>query len=312
MSFGKNHSSNSGSFNGTDVTNQNTNFTTTPTNPEWVTNGAQGLYQGAQSLGGANPQSYVAGPNQLQVDAAYGSGMLNGSPQLYGQAEQTTANAFGRPAAQAQAVQASGYIPQYMSPYINDVVNASTAAFDNNAAQTRAQQQLQLAQSGAFGGSGAGIDQALTEGQLGLARGQLVSGLYNQGYDTALGASMNDANNATSTNVANAQLKQQNRQMILGAAGQLGNLAGAQNDTARQNIATQDQAGGTLQGIAQKQATAPLDLQAWLGQYFSGLPLSLFQGQSGTEAQSGTETQSGNSSGSGSGYGFGFKIPGFG
>ena len=36
------------------------------------------------------------------------------------------------------------------------------------------------------------------------------------------------------------------------------------------------------------------------------LPLSLFQGQTGTQAQTGTETQSGTSTGNTSGISFGF------
>lgn len=305
MSFGGGKSSSSNKGSSTSTSNTNTNYTQAPVNPEWVTNGASGLYSQAQGLAAANPQSYVAGPNALQTQAGAGASALTTSPDVYQTAEGITSNAFGRPAAQSDAVQASPYLSQYMSPYTNDVVNSSLASFDNQAGQTRAQQALQMAQSGAFGGSGAAIDQSLTNGQLALSRGQLQSGLLNQGFTTALGAAENDANNAQSANNENAQLKQSNRQMILNAANQLGGLATQQNQNANQNIATQDAAGGVLQGISQQQAQAPLNLQSWLGQYFSGLPLNLFQGQTGTENQNGT--QSGTTKGSSTGYNFGFS-----
>lgn len=305
---GKSSSSNKGSSTNTSNTNTNFSTSTTPTNPTWVTNGAQGLYSTAQGLAAANPQSYVAAPNSLLTQAGTNASALTTSPSVYQTAEGITSNAFGRPAAQSDAVQASPFIAQYMSPYTDDVVNAALAAFDNQAGQTKAQQDLTLAQSGALGGSGAWIDKALTNGQLALSRGQLQGGLLNQGFSTALGAAQNDANNAQSANNLNAQLKQQNRQMILNAANQLGNLATQQNQNANQNIATQDAAGNALQTIAQQQASAPLDLQSWLGKYFSGLPLNLFSGQdqTGTQTQNGTE--SGTTKGSSTGYNFGFKI----
>lgn len=300
MSFGGGKSSSSNKGSSTSATN----YTTAPTNPDWVNNGAQGMYSTAQGLASANPQSYVAAPNALLTQAGTNASALTTSPDVYSTAEGITSNTFGRPAAQSDAVQASPYLNQYMSPYTNDVVNSSLASFDNNAGQTKAQQALTLAQSGAFGGSGAAIDQALTNGQLALSRGQLQSGLLNQGYTTALGAAENDANNAQSANNENAQLKQSNRQMILNAANQLGGLATQQNQNANQNIATQDAAGAPLQAISQQQAQSPLDLQSWLTQMFSGSLPQLFQGQTGTENQSGT------TKGSSTGTNFGFKIGG--
>lgn len=65
--------------------------TVTPTNPQWVTDGAQGLSQTIMNLGTKDPSSYIAGADPLQTQAAQGAAGLSVSP-LYGQA----ADIFGK------------------------------------------------------------------------------------------------------------------------------------------------------------------------------------------------------------------------
>lgn len=338
MSFGfddKNTSqSSSGSYTGnysgtssaTSNSNQNSNYNTNTqnTNPAWVTSAAPQLYGQAQALAGVNPQTYVAGPSSLQTTAANGASGLT-TPN-YEPVIESTANMINLPAAQANATQASGYVNQYMNPYLNDVLNTSLAAYDNTAGQTQAQQQLQMAGNGAFGGSGAAIDQALTNAQLQLGRGTLASGIQSQGYNTALGAAQNDANNATSVSVQNAQLRDAAANRSLQGDQTLASILGQQNSNNNQNIATQAGVGQQMQTIAQQQAQAPLDLQSWLAQNYAGMPLNLFTGQTsnGTQNQTGTEQQTGTQSGTQSGtqqstgnsntmgVNFGFSVPGFG
>lgn len=314
LSFGFGSSSNKNSYTGTDTYDKSntttSSATTAPTNPDWVNFGGQSLWNGAQNLAGVDPQTYVAGANPLQVQAGAGAAALTGSPDAYQTAQAITSNAFGRPAAQSGGVTADGYVNNYLNPYLQNVVDSSMADFDANAGQTRAQQSLQLAKSGALGGSGSALAIGQTEGQLARARATTDSGLRSQAYDTALTNAQQDAQRQQGANDLNAQLKQQNRQMILGAANQLGSLATAQNETNRQNIATQGAVGGQLQQIQQQQAQAPLDLQSWLAAQFSGLPTDLYHGttQTGTQTsdETGTENQSGNSKGKSSSFSFGF------
>jgi len=298
LSFGFGSSSNKSSYSGTDTYDKST----TPTNPGWVNYGANTLWDKDYALGNQDPTSYVAGANPLLTQAGIAASQLTGQPDAYQTAEGITSNAFGRPAAQTSGVTADGYVSNYLNPYLSNVVDATMADFDANAGQTRAQQQLDLAKSGAFGGSGAALTVGQTEGQLARARATTDSGLRSQAYTDAESNAQQDAARQQQANDLNAQLKQQNRQMILGAAGQLGDLAGAQDETSRQNIATQDAAGTTLQQILQQQAQSPLDLQSWLTSQFSGLPLNLFNGSTET----GTEDQSGNSKGKSSSFSFGF------
>lgn len=300
MSIGGSKSSNKGSSTSTGTTN----YSQTPTNPNWVTNAAPALYSAAQTLASANPQSYVAGPNALQTQAATGASALTGAPSAYQTAEGITSNTFGRPAAQTSGVTADGYVSNYLNPYLSNVADATKADMNAQNAQTNAQQQLDLAKSGALGGSGSALAIGQTLGQQSRALGTTLGNLYSSGYTDAESNAQQDAARQQSANDLNAQLKQQNRQMILGAAGQLGTLAGQQQDTARQNVVAQDAAGAPLQQIAQTQAQAPLDLQSWLNQYFSSEPLNLFQGQTGTS----TTNQSGTSKGSSTGFGFGAKL----
>lgn len=303
MSFGKNSSSsnNNSNFSGTGTSTS----TATPTNPAWVTNGAQSLYSTAQNLAGQTPSSYVAPANSLQNTAATTAGNMNGDYWNFNQDADLTRALSRQAAPTTTGVQASTYLPSEMNPYESQVINPALASFDNQAGQTQAQQALQMAQSGAFGGSGAAVDQSLTNGQLALARGQLQSGLLNQGYTTALGAAENDANNQQGANNLNAQLSEQQQAQRLADAENLGNLSQQQTNTEATTANTQNAVGTTLQNISQAQAAAPLDLQSWLAQIFGGSLPQLFQGGTQNTNQSQSGTQSGNSSGTS--FGFGFK-----
>src|SRR3569833_1814751 len=81
--FGKNKQDNSGSFTGTDNYSGTTDFTQSPTNPQWVTDAAQGFVFGGTALAGRSPPSYVAGPTPLLQTAASIAGDLNGTPWAY-------------------------------------------------------------------------------------------------------------------------------------------------------------------------------------------------------------------------------------
>jgi hypothetical protein len=70
LKIGGGTSNQTGSFNQNGTQNQIIHDTTTPSNPGWVTDAAPHLYDSANTLAGANPQSYVAGPNSLLTTAA--------------------------------------------------------------------------------------------------------------------------------------------------------------------------------------------------------------------------------------------------
>lgn len=290
MSFGKNNSSKSGTSSGTANTTQNTNFTQTPTNPDWVTNLAQSLGAGVSSLQGTNPQSYIAGPTPLLTTAANSAGDLTGDPYAYAGASDVT-----RGVANSKAPDIAGNIDQFMNPALNDVVNSTLADYDHQAGLTTAQDDLNLAGSGAFGGSGAALTKAATAGELARGRATTEGNLRSNAFTQALGGATNQAG-----------LTEQNQGLRLAAGGQLATIADQAQAAQRANIAAQDAAAQPIQQIAQAQAQAPLTFQQMLDQLFAGTNPSLFTGQTGTQDQTGVQTQTGNTTGNSSGITFGF------
>ena len=291
--------------------------TTTPTLPDWATSAVRGATGRAESLMDRDPTSFVAGPNALQQQAAAGAPGLSDGAASFDAARGLTQGAADTswlsPHMTADTPFASGgkaynYVDRYLNPYLHDVVDASAADFDAHGGQVRAQQALDLAGSGAFGGSGAALTQSMTEGELARARASTLSGLRSHGYDTALGAAAGDADRATQARIANAQTALQDRaqkvgfgfqgqQLQLQTANQLANLTASQGNEARANIATQAGVGDSLRNIAQQQAQAPLTTNAQIAAMLSGLPISLFAGKTeeGTSSNASTTSESGTS-----------------
>ena len=256
---------------------------------------------------GLDPQSLVAPANSLQILAAGRAGDLRGSPWNFDGAAELTRGAantswldqyMAMDAPSASAGHASDYVGGYLNPYLHDVVDSTALDLEANDGRVRAQQALDLAGSGAFGGSGAALTQSMTEGELSRARAAAMGGLRSQAYTTALGAAAGDANRATEASVANAQAALQDRaqkvgwgfqgqQQQLSAANQLAGLSSAYDANQRANIETQANLGGVLRGIDQEQRQAPVTSTQQIVAMLSGLPISLFTG----EQKDGTQTE---------------------
>ena len=197
--------------------------TRTPNNPTWVTEGLAGVGGALQGLMTMDPKSFVAGPSALQTKAFDAAGGLKLSDD-YGRARgifndvagagantydatgydsrgydaTKLGDAIGYDPTSAQAVtyNASSLLEgldKYMSPYTGQVVDAALTDFDFGAGQTRANQALEEARSGAFGGSGAAIGRSLTEGEIMRGRGSLSAQLRDQGFMRGAGLSAQDA-----------------------------------------------------------------------------------------------------------------------
>ena len=272
--------------------------TSTPTNPAWVTNSLQGLNSRINTLGQADPSSYVAGPSDLQTQSYNAGANLGGNAGLFGSASNiATGVASGGPSlnnggVQGQAAQL-GDVSQYMNPYQKNVIDASNAYADQNDAAQLGQLKAQAAGSGAFGDSTYGIAQGQTMGQQALARQQTNAGLLAHGYDTAQGLNQYDTSNRQQQGLANQTTAQQsdlanqassndalNRQ--LSAAGLLGNLGSAQGADARANASTMNALGQDQRSIAQAQAAAPISLADALSNLYGKNQMGLFQGQTST------------------------------
>jgi hypothetical protein len=250
-------------------TNQQFNSTTTPVAPPWASDLTQGVAGRVGGLLNTDPQSLIAPANGLQTLSAANATNLSGSPWNFDAAADLT-----RGIAQEDAPSIAGNIGQFMNPYVNSVVNATSADLDANAGRVRAQQGLDLARSGAFGGSGAALAQSATEGELARARATALSGLRSQGYSQALGAA-----------ATQAQLQQQQQGMRLSAANQLAGLSSAYDANQRANLAAQQGVGDDLHGITQAQDQAPFTSTQQIVAMLQGLPIGLFTGSttSGTQ-----------------------------
>jgi hypothetical protein len=262
--------------------NTTTNSTTTPNVPDWASSLTQNIAGQVGGLVGANPQSLVAPVNSLQTLAGANATNLSGLPWDYDAAAELTGAV-----ANSDTPSIAGNIGQFMSPYLKQVVGATSADLDASDAKVRAQQALDLAGSGAFGGSGAALTQSATEGELARARATSIGNLLNQGYSQALGG-------ATSQ----AQLQQQQQAQRLAAAGQLAGIAGNYDANQRADIATQTATGDDLRNVVQQQDQAPVTSTAQIVAMLNGLPINLFTGQT-TDSTGHTESK-----GTGSQVGF--------
>ncbi len=300
----------------TSTSNKTFTQTTTPTMPEW----ASGLVQQAGSrigqVANLNPYDLVAHADPLQARAGAAAAGLTGTPWNYDAAADLTRGAANTswldPYVAADTPFASGgkaydYIDKYQNRFVHDVVDSSAADFDANAGTVRAQQALDLAGSGAFGGSGAALTQSMTEGELARARASTLSGLRSQAFQTALGAAAGDADRATQARLANAQLALQDRgqkvgfgfqgqQQQLQAGQQLADLSSNFGANERANIATQAGVGATLRDIYQQELRAPVTSAQDVTALLTGLaPLFAGQQTTGTEASTTRGKQTGSS-----------------
>ena len=275
------------------------NSATTPTLPDWTSNLVQGAAGRVGGLTSLDPTSLVAPADGLQLQARAGAADLSGSPWNFDAAADLTrgvANTswldpfMNAATPQATAGRASDHVSSYLNPYLKEVVDSSAADFDSNAGQVRARQALDLAGSGAFGGSGAALTRSMTEGELSRSRASTLSGLRSRAYETALQAAGGDADRASQSSMFNAQTTLQDRmqragfgfqagQQTLNAARGLVDVSTARDDNMRANIGAQAGRGETFRQIDTDYRQAPVTSTQQIVAALSGLPLDLFRGQ---------------------------------
>jgi hypothetical protein len=291
-----------GSYNSSTTKNNSTetsNSTTTPIVPDWITTPVQSAAGRANDLLQADPYGFVAPAQSLHGQAAAGatnlSGMswnFDGAADLmrgvarhdaktyapsYGaadgyQAAQGTASSYGGallgPVANVGAESLLGNLDSYMSPYRRDVVDSALADYDFGAGQTRAQQDLDLAGSGAFGGSGAALTRSMTEDALTRGRAGTSANLLDQMFQRGTALSASDADRRQQAGLANAAAANQASLSQAGFQQEAGlaNLAG-RNQYGLANMDALNQA-GQLNAAARNQfGLANMDAANEAGRY---------------------------------------------
>lgn len=257
----------------TGTTQQNTTMTTTPTNAPYVDSTLANITGKVNDLSNSDPYSLIAGPDALQTQAGTGAAGLT-SPQGFADASSALKTSMG-----GTAPSIAGHLAEFQDPYTDSVVKNSLAGFDQNSGLVNAQHRLDLGNDATFGGSGGSITDALTRGQQALSRGQLESGIRDEGFKTALTGATAQAGLDSGTLA----------QHIAAASAASGN-ATAQGADARGNIDTQGGIGAILQAISQAKAGAPLALTGATAGILGSLPLGLEHGSTSDGSLSGTTT----------------------
>lgn len=225
----------------------------------------------------------------------YSGDLIAGTTGYQDQAYQNLANLQGR--GQAYYNSAAGYadagaspvtgeqIQGYMSPYQQQVINATMANMQENNAQQANQLTGNAIASGAFGGDRAGVAQAELARQQSLANNQTLADLYNSGYSQALSAAQQDKQNALTAGGQYQNLGTSASQTGLSEADALLN-AGNQQQQQAQNILN------TQYEQWQNQQQYPYEMLTWLSQLSTGLGSNM-GGSSTTTSDSGGKATGG-------------------
>lgn len=270
--------------------------TTTPIVPEWARSLTQSAAGQIGALMGRDPYADVAGIDPLQGRAARGAAALGQWPtaKAVGLPESPDDTSWLAPYMAAGTPFASGgkaydFVDRYLDPYLGQVVDATAADFDANAGRVRAQQALDLAGSGAFGGSGAAITQSMTEGELARGRASTLSGLRSRAFEQALAAAGGDADRATQARIANAQTALQDRAQKTGLGQQAQAQMLAADANRRANVASQADLGAAMRAVEQARLSAPVTSTQQIVAMLAGLPIGLFTGEQRVGTETGTE-----------------------
>ena len=205
--------------------------------------------------------------------------------------------------AASQGYNAANYqagIQGYLSPYLQNVVNATSAQMQNINQQQQQQMLGSAIGAGAFGGDRANIGLGALENQQNLALGQTIGGLLQSGYQNAAQNYMTGLQQQGVLANQYGQLGGQAQQALINAG--LAQQQGAANIA---NIAAQRMAGATsygalgtaaqnaaLQGVGLEQTNAALYGQLAKGKQDAAMQSAALQGTLGAQYGSlGSEAQ---------------------
>src|SRR6056297_3466155 len=172
----------------------------------------------APAIGPAQQPNIVQGqaPNAFQQSAqGVTAGMAGAASEMgftpqqvgtdFGYTPTNVGTDFGYDPQDVNAQTAAGGIQTYMNPYTQQVIDTSMADLERQRQTQMNQMGAQASAAGAFGGSREGVAQSLTNEAFARQGGQLSSGLRQQGFQTALGASQQDVSNQLQADLANQQ-----------------------------------------------------------------------------------------------------------
>lgn len=163
--------------------------------------GAAAAGQGA--VGQATGLAGAAGAyNPNVIDPSYMGAAATADPNVVGGGGQVGLNVAARDVTAQDAV---GRIDQYMNPYTQSVVDASMSDMDLQRQRAIMQNQARATAGGSYGGSRAGVADAITNSEALRQSGGVAGQLRSAGFNTALGAATGDANRNLQAGMSNQQ-----------------------------------------------------------------------------------------------------------
>src|SRR5215475_12327440 len=204
--------------------------------PRWITDQSQVNYGNL-----TNALNTMAGPYTGQRVANLSPETQNLIAQLYGNVGSTNAgfNTALQGTNALMGYQGQTVTPQtlagmnlnpYMNPYTQAVINPSLTLMDQSLAQQQNQAAASARQTGAFGGSRQGVQEAVNNAQTNLLKGQLGANLWSQNFGQAQAAATGDIARNLAAQQSNQQYDFLGAQLRGQMANQYGNLTGQQQN----------------------------------------------------------------------------------
>ena len=272
--------------------------------PPWVNTAAQQNYAYAQNVATQPLQQYqgqtVAGvaPQMQQAWNTAASGANAGQDQ-YNASQAGYLGVMGQQPQQITPGQLSSTnLQPYMSPYTQNVINATLPIMQQNLGLQQNQQQNAANAANAFGGSRQAVQQGVTQAQGAMGMGQMAAQLNQANFGQAQAAAQQDIQTSMAAQQANQAAQQNQANLNLQAAGGLGVLGQQAQLSQARNFTEQQTAGSLEQQQAQNEINANLaafqQAQQYpyqqLGVLQSALGMTPY-GQA-TQGQATTQTQS--------------------
>lgn len=273
----------------------NQTVTATPTNPEWVTSGVQGLQTRINSLLDTDASKLVPGASGLQTKAFDQAGQVGGwrpGLQVAGEAAQGFMSAPMSAATSQGGSLLDMDLDAYQNPWTNDVVDTTLTGFDEQAGMRRAELAAAQARGQRFSGSGSAIERALFERGNIQDRAGTEAQLRAQGFDRATDLAGRDLDRRQQNNQFNVgqtnSMTLAERDAQMRATGLLGDLtnSGAAND--RADIGLLSTMGGQQREIEREKLGADVELLKLISALQGNQPYDMFRGQTSVGNSSST------------------------
>lgn len=234
----------------------------------------------------------VADLSSLQQEAVSGYGDLDAGTQAYGQASDIYEGLSGFQSQNLSAGQiADADIGRYMSPYTQNVIDASLRTLGGAQQQALNQQGAQASAAGAFGGSRHGVAEAETRKAYGQQASDLVTNQMQQGFMNAQGMAQQDVAAQNQFALGNRAATERAAAIRAGAAAGLTSTEAARLSAETSVLDSQMEAGDAQRAL--DQANLDADYQEFLRE--QGFPLigldALSVAAGGVPSGYGTTTQ---------------------